>query len=199
MYSHRVWAVIVSLIAASACLSPTAHAGTATAGGNKSEVGVAPSIVLATQSGDDGQSTDGREAAPNFNVKTITGEKFTKDSLNGHVVLLQFWTTWCPYCRRDQPIVDELDREFRDQGLVVLAVDVNESKKTVKRYLEQNPRTCRIVLTEDTNLAAIYAATSYPIYVVIDSNGNIVATRRGSVGERALRYLLMRAGLSGEE
>src|SRR5271165_2608095 len=139
------------------------------------------------------------EPAPNFNAKTTTGEKFTNDSLKGHVVLLQFWTTWCPYCRREQPIVDDLDKEFRDQGLVVLAVDVNESKKTVKKYLEQNPRSCRIVLTEDTNLAAMYAANSYPIYVVIGRDGNVVATQRGSGGERALRSLLSRAGLSASE
>ena len=78
-------------------------------------------------------------------------------------------------------------------------MDVNESKKTVKKYLELSPRSCRIVLTEDTNLAAMYAANSYPIYVVIDREGNIVATRRGAAGERALRSLLARAGLSASE
>jgi thiol-disulfide isomerase/thioredoxin len=140
-----------------------------------------------------------REPAPRFNAKTTAGERFTNDSLKGKVVLLQFWTTWCPYCRREQPLVDSLDQEFRDRGLVVLAVDVNESKKTVKKYLEQSPRSCRIVLTEDTNLAAMYAANSYPIYVVIDREGNIVATRRGAAGERALRSLLARAGLSASE
>lgn len=139
------------------------------------------------------------EPAPNFNAKTTAGEKFTNDSLKGHVVLLQFWTTWCPYCRREQPIVDDLDKEFRDQGLVVLAVDVNESKKTVKKYLEQNPRGCRVVLTEDTNLAAMYAAHSFPIYVVINREGNVVATQHGAGGERALRSMLARAGLKDSE
>ncbi len=140
-----------------------------------------------------------REPAPHFNAKTTAGEKFTNDSLKGKVVLLQFWTTWCPYCRGEQPMVDSLDQEFRDKGLVVLAVDVNESKKTVKKYLEQSPRSCRIVLTEDTNLAAMYAANSYPIYVVIDRDENIVAIQRGSRGERALRSLLARAGLEASE
>ncbi|MGO9516379.1 MAG: TlpA family protein disulfide reductase [Candidatus Korobacteraceae bacterium] len=141
----------------------------------------------------------GGEPAPNFNAKTTAGEKFSNDSVKGQVVLLQFWTTWCPYCRREQPIVDDLDKEFRDQGLVVLAVDVNESKKTVKKYLEQNPRACRIVLTEDTNLAAMFAAHSYPIYVVIGRDGKVVATQHGASGERALRSMLARAGLSGSE
>jgi len=139
------------------------------------------------------------EPAPRFNAKTTAGEKFTNDSLKGRVVLLQFWTTWCPYCRREQPLVDSLDKEFRDQGLVVLAVNVNESKKTVKKYLEQSPRACRIVLTDDTNLAAMYAANSYPIYVVIDRHGDVVATQRGAGGERALRSLLARAGVSAAE
>jgi thiol-disulfide isomerase/thioredoxin len=141
----------------------------------------------------------GGEPAPRFNAKTINGEKFTNDSLKGQVVLLQFWTTWCPYCRREQPLVDDLDKEFRDQGLVVLAVNVSESKKTVKKYLEQNPRACRIVLTDDTNLAAMYAANSYPIYVVINRDGNVVATQRGAGGERSLRSMLARAGLSASE
>jgi uncharacterized membrane protein len=48
---------------------------------------------------------------------------------------------------------------------------------------------------EDTNLAAMYAATSYPIYVVIDRDGNIAGTQRGAGGEEALRRLLSRAGL----
>ena len=139
------------------------------------------------------------EPAPRFNAKTTAGEKFTNDSLKGHVVLLQFWTTWCPYCRREQPMVDDLDKEFRDQGLVVLAVDVNESKKKVKQYLEQNPRACRIVLTDDTNLAAMFAARSYPIYVVIDRNGDVVGTQHGAGGERALRSMLARAGLKNSE
>jgi len=77
----------------------------------------------------------------------------------------------------------------------VLAIDVAESKKTVKKYLDQHPRQCRIVLTEDTNLAAMYQANSYPIYVVIDRDGNISAEQRGAAGERALRRLLATAGL----
>ena len=98
---------------------------------------------------------DDREPAPRFHAKTMTGEQFTNDSVKGKIVLLQFWTTWCPYCRREQSLVDDINQEFLDKGLVVLAVDVGESKKKVKKYLEDNPRTCRIVLTEDTNLAAM--------------------------------------------
>jgi len=51
------------------------------------------------------------------------------------------------------------------------------------------------VLTDDTNLAAMYQATAYPIYVVIDRDGFIVGTQRGAAGEQPLRRLLSKAGL----
>ena len=69
----------------------------------------------------------------------------------------------------------------------------------MKQYLEQHPRTSHIVLMEDTNLAAMYQATVYPIYVVIDREGNIAGTQRGAAGERALRRLLARGGLNSSE
>ena len=65
----------------------------------------------------------------------------------------------------------------------------------MNKYLAVNPRTTRIVLTEDTNLAAMYEATVYPIYVVIDRDGNIVGTQRGAAGEDALRDMLADAGI----
>ena len=136
------------------------------------------------------------QPAPRFNAKTLKGEKFSNESLKGKVVLLQFWTTWCPYCKQDQSMVEKLEKEYADKGLVILAVDVNESKKTVSNYLKDHPRSCRVVLTEDTNLAARFEAKSYPVYVVLDKDGNISDEVRGSVPERGLRNMLRSAGLS---
>jgi thiol-disulfide isomerase/thioredoxin len=136
-----------------------------------------------------------KEPAPRFNAITTSGEKFTNDSIKGKVVLLEFWTTWCGFCADEAGFVDKLGHDFAGKGLLLLAIDVGESKKTVKKYLEQHPRNCKIVFMEDTNLAAMYAATVYPIYVVIDRDGNIAGTQRGAGGEDALRRLLARGGL----
>ena len=153
-------------------------------------LGVAACAVAANTT-----NKEGKEPAPRFNAKSLDGEKFDNVSIRGKVVLLEFWTTWCHFCAEEVPYVEKLSQEFSDKGLTVLAVNVGESKKTVKKYLEQHPRTCRVVLTDDTNLAAMYQATVYPIYVVIDRDGNIVATQRGAGGERALRHSLSRAGI----
>ncbi len=141
---------------------------------------------------------DKQGPAPQFYAKTLAGERFTKKSVKGKVVLLQFWTTWCGYCRREQSLVDAIDKEFSDQGLIVLAVDVGESKKTVRKYLRRNPRSCRVVLNEDTNLAARFSRPGVPFYVVIDREGYIAGTQRGAAGESALRRLLSRAGIESD-
>ena len=135
------------------------------------------------------------EPAPRFHATSLDGEKFTNESLKGKVVLLQFWATWCKYCRGEQQIVDDLTQEFADRGLVVLGVNYLEPKKTVKKYLSQMPRACKIVLTEDTNLVAMYQARSFPLYVVIDRDGNVAGTQKGAGGAASLRRLLSKAGL----
>ena len=136
-----------------------------------------------------------KEPAPRFFAKTMGGQNFTNESVKGKVVLFEFWTTWCPYCKGEEAFVDRIATEFKDHGLIVLAVNVGESKKTVKKYLELHPRTTPIVLMEDTNLAAMYAATAYPIYVLVDRDGFIVETQRGAGGETRLRRILARAGI----
>jgi thiol-disulfide isomerase/thioredoxin len=144
-------------------------------------------------------SSNQREPAPRFSAITTTGERFTNDSIKGKVALFEFWTTWCGYCADEAAFVDKIGKELAPKGLILLAIDVGESKKTVKKYLEQHPRDCKIVLMEDTNLAAMYQANSYPIYVVIDRDGFIAGTQRGAGGEGALRRLIARAGIESPE
>ena len=76
--------------------------------------------------------------------------------------------------------------------------NVGESKSKVKKYLQDSPRACKIVATEDTNLAALFAAHAYPLYVLIDRDGTIAGTQRGAGGLEALRELLAKAGLKSE-
>ena len=144
-------------------------------------------------------ASDAPEPAPRFHAKTTAGETYNNASIKGKVVLLEFWTTWCPYCKQEEALVDTINREFSKKDLLVLAIDVGESRKHVKQYLDQHPRACRIVMTEDTNLAAMYQANSYPIYVVIDRDGNIAGEQRGASGEQGLRRLLRKAGVGKDE
>ena len=136
---------------------------------------------------------DTREPAPKFHAKSLDGEKFNNESVKGKAVLLQFWATWCQYCKRDEPVVDAMVGDYGSKGLIVLAIDVRETRKKVERYLQDSPRACKIVLMDDTNLAAMFAAKAFPLYVLIDQNGKIAGTHKGAAGENGLRSLLRKA------
>jgi thiol-disulfide isomerase/thioredoxin len=139
------------------------------------------------------------ESAVRFKARTLDGENISSDSIQGKIVLVQFWTTWCPYCRKDAEAVDAILREFQDQGLVVLAVNVAESKKTVIKFLAESPRNCKIVLMTDTNLAAWFAPKVFPSYAAIDREGRSAGEQKGAGGERSLRHLLRGAGLRSDD
>jgi thiol-disulfide isomerase/thioredoxin len=138
------------------------------------------------------------QPAPRFRAKTTTGDQFNNESIKGKVVLFEFWTTWCKYCEEEAQLVDDIAREYKSKDLIVLAVNVLEPDQRVKKYLVEHPRKVSIVLTKDTNLAAMYNAQVYPIYVVVDREGNIAGEQRGAAGEHGLRRMLRHAGLESE-
>lgn len=158
---------------------------------------LAPCLLVAIATAQSRDETG--DPAPRFRAKTMTGEQFNNESVKGKVVLFEFWTTWCKYCEEEATLVDDVAKEFKDKNLIVLAVDVLEPDQRVKKYLADHPRSVPIVLTKDTNLAAMYNAQVYPIYVVVDREGKIAAEQHGAAGERALLNMLRRAGLESEE
>lgn len=130
---------------------------------------------------------------PDFRGKTIDGVAFTKASLKSKPVLIQFWATWCGFCRRDQPAVEEVAERYRDR-LVVLAVSFREERAVVRRYLQSSPRKSWIVLTQDTNLTEIFDPRGFPHYVLLDAEGRMIGEQRGAAGREGLRELIERAG-----
>ena len=136
-----------------------------------------------------------KDMMPAFSARSLDGESFSNQSLKGKVVLLQFWTTWCGYCRRDQPAVEDITKQYRDRGLVVLAISVGESRSTVEEYLRKSPRTPKIVLNDNTNLVALFRPESFPAYALLDRDGAVAGTQLGAGGRDSLRGLLRKAGI----
>lgn len=136
---------------------------------------------------------------PNFTAQSMQGEKLNNTALEGKVALIQLWATWCGYCRKDQPVLEKLAKEFRGKGLVVVAMNVGEDRPTVEAYLKANPRpNVKIVLNRDTSLPDMIAAEGFPFYVLLDKEGKVAGAQAGSGGEASLREMLSEVGL-GED
>src|ERR1700685_2371727 len=80
---------------------------------------------------------DHADPAPRFRAKTMDGESVDNDSLRSKIALFQFWATWGPYCKRDMAALERIGQEFAPEGLVVYGVDMGESKKKVRKFLEE--------------------------------------------------------------
>ena len=129
--------------------------------------------------GDDGE----REpiAAPDFTVLNEAGEEVKLSDYFGKPIVLNFWATWCYYCKEEMPDFDKAYKEHPEvQFLMVNATDgVRETIDIAKKYIEDQGYEFPVVF--DTKQEAVYAyyITGYPTTWLIDKDGNLVTCANG--------------------
>ncbi|MFO0753626.1 MAG: TlpA disulfide reductase family protein [Thermodesulfovibrionales bacterium] len=122
-------------------------------------------------------------AAPDFTLPDAGGKKVSLAEGKGKAILLHFWATWCGPCRAEMLSLSTLYREFRDKGLLVLAVSVDTSAKPVHAFLaEQNIPFPVLLDTEREVYFDTYAVFGLPTSFLINRDG-VIAER--IVGETA--------------
>ena len=77
------------------------------------------------------------DVVPDFSMESLEGEKVLFSELSGRAVVLNFWATWCPPCRREMPLLDAVQKEYAARGLVIVGVNLSEPKEWVADYIAQ--------------------------------------------------------------
>jgi thiol-disulfide isomerase/thioredoxin len=115
------------------------------------------------------------EPAPGFKLESIDGKTVDLSELKGNVVVLDFWATWCPPCRKSLPHLQKIsaDRGLRQKGLRVVAVDVKESKDKVQDFLRQNKYDFAVALDNDGSTTEKYLIHGIPTTVIVNPAGVI--------------------------
>lgn len=133
------------------------------------------------------------QAAPEFRVTTLEGAPVTLDSLEGKVVLLNFWATWCPPCRVEMPGFQEVYDERRDEGFVILGVSTDRAgREPVREFLRKVGITYPVAMANSEIINAYGGARVLPTSFLIDRNGLIRHEVRGYFSEVALRMAVGR-------
>lgn len=109
--------------------------------------------------------------APDFELKTLSGETVKLSDLKGKKVMLNFWATWCPPCKAEMPAMEKFHKEAGDE-IVILAVNI-DPHLDVKAFVDENAITFPIPLDEEDKVNETYQVLSIPTTYFIDSNGNI--------------------------
>jgi peroxiredoxin len=137
---------------------------------------------------------DLRHQQANFSLNDLQGEMWSLKNLRGKVVLVNFWATWCPPCRSEMPDLDALYKQFKDQGLVVLAISDEDAAK-VKPYIEQSHYSYPILLDPGRKVNEEYNIEGIPKSFVYDREGKLVAQSIDMRTKRQFQEMLAQAGL----
>ncbi len=145
--------------------------------------------------------------APAFRLKDVNGRRFDlADHLSKDVVLLTFFATWCAPCQAELPTLEKLHRAYRDQGLRVVLVSIDDPKSAakVKPIVREQKLSFPVLLDTQTQVVSLYnPKKAVPFSAVIDRRGYVVAEhfgfRPGDEGalEEELKGLLASGSAAG--
>jgi peroxiredoxin len=118
--------------------------------------------------------------APPFTLPVRGGGSVDLASFKGHVVVINFWATWCPPCVAEMPALDRLHRALSRDGLVVLGVSVDEDEAVLTSFVDKVGLTLKVLRDPGGTVArGAYRTTGYPETFVVDAKGVIVETYVG--------------------
>jgi peroxiredoxin len=131
-----------------------------------------------------GVETTSDDRRPDFLLAGVDGNRHSIDEWDGKVILLNFWATWCPPCRREIPSFVDLQRKYRERGLVVIGIGIDRPDK-VRRFVEEyGVDYVNLVGGEDATEVSIQygnRTAALPYSVIIDRAGRIVYTHVGEL------------------
>ena len=136
---------------------------------------------LATPSGGEatGDGGEGQESAlvgkqaPEIELNLVEGGRFKLSEHKQKIVILDFWASWCGPCLQVMPQIDRVVHEFAEQGVELIAINLEETPEQVKAALARLSLSTTVALDRDGRVAERYGATSIPQTVIIDREGKV--------------------------
>jgi len=140
------------------------------------------------------EAADVKRQQIDFTLTDLTGRKWNLKSLRGKVVLVNFWATWCPPCRKEMPDLQALYDRFKDQGFVILAIS-DEKSSTVKPFLSERHITYPVMLDPGDKINKLFQVVGIPKSFVYNREGKMVSQSIDMRTERQFLEMLAAAGL----
>ncbi len=138
------------------------------------------------------QDRDRRQAK--FTLTDLHGKSWTLKELRGSVVLVNFWATWCPPCRKEMPDLDALYKRFQEKGLVILAIS-DEKEETVRKFLEAHAVSYPVLLDTSREVNKMFHVEGIPKTYIFDRDGKLAAQAIDMRTKKQFLELLAQAGL----
>lgn len=156
-------------------------------------------IRFVSQEGADIQAASVGNPAPDFTVTDLEGRAVSLSDFRGQPVMINFWATWCKPCVLEMPMFVSAYERYKDEGFVVLAVNVQEPVADVEPFARERGLSMPVVLDEDGHVSTIYRVRGLPSTFFVDAQGILVEAKRGTLASHSeLADLLQRIMPDGE-
>ena len=139
--------------------------------------------------------SDAKRAHLDFALSDPSGKTWRLSALHGQVVLVNFWATWCPPCRKEIPDLENLYKRFSSQGFVVLGITDEDAAK-IDTFLKAHPISYHVLLDSNRAINKEFAIQGIPKSFVYDRSGKLVSEAIDMRTEQQLLKMLQAAGLN---
>jgi peroxiredoxin len=140
------------------------------------------------------EAEDQKRQSPDFSLKDLSGKEWKLRDLRGKVVLVNFWATWCPPCRKEMPDLVNLYQRFHAKGFVVLAIS-DEEKSKVEPFIRERHVSFPVLLDRKRKVNEMFAVDGIPKSFVYDRSGELVAQSIDMRTQKQFLEMLAKAGL----
>jgi cytochrome c biogenesis protein CcmG/thiol:disulfide interchange protein DsbE len=135
---------------------------------------------------------DTGSVAPDFTLETTDGNTVSLQDFQGEIIIMNFWATWCGPCAMEMPHLQEVYDERSGEGVVLLSIDIGESKSKVQDFITQGGFTFPVLLDTQAKVAELYCLPQVlPQTLFVDTDGTIEAKKVGAFRNKDEIYSLL--------
>ena len=119
------------------------------------------------------------QLAPDFALKSSTGENLRLSEYRGDVVMINFWATWCGPCRQEMPLLDELYTRYERVGFNLLGVNIDDDSRRAMQMIEELGVNFPVLFDASKEVSKLYEVDAMPVTVLVDREGNVRFVHHG--------------------
>ncbi len=113
------------------------------------------------------------QLAPDFALKSSTGENLRLSEFRGDVVMINFWATWCGPCRQEMPLLDELYSRYQRVGFSLLGVNIDDDSSRAMDMIEELGVNFPVLFDARKEVSKLYEVEAMPVTVIVDRTGTV--------------------------
>ncbi|RLA24922.1 MAG: TlpA family protein disulfide reductase [Gammaproteobacteria bacterium] len=141
---------------------------------------ILPGIILAIFAASSlASSTLEGQSAPDFVLKSSSGNNLRLSEYRGDVVMINFWATWCGPCRQEMPLLDDLYGRYQRVGFTLLGVNIDDDSRRAMKMIEELGVNFPVLFDESKDVSKLYAVEAMPVTVLVDREGTVRHVHHG--------------------